>query len=37
MLSGLNSMATEPDTALGETKVQLHGRRRSKGATVWDN
>jgi hypothetical protein len=32
ILSGLNSMATEPDTALGETQVQLHGRHRSKGA-----
>jgi len=32
ILSGLNSMATEPDTTLGETQVQLHGRRRSKGA-----
>jgi len=32
ILSGLNSMATEPDTALRETQVQLHGRHRSKGA-----
>jgi hypothetical protein len=32
ILTGLNSMATEPDTALGETQVQLHGRHRSKAA-----
>ena len=31
-VSGLSSMATEPDTAVDETQAQLHGRHRTKGA-----